>query len=657
MLARSAERTVVSGAVCLLLVTQAAVVAAQGARRPTRVLLIFQQQAETPPMLDFTRRLRETVRDRVPTRVEFYQEALDLDRFASPEHSLALASYFTNKYRGFTVDVIVPVGSRALAFTTDRLSETFPGVPIVFALGGAPDVDTSSLPARVTGRLASAMRFTPTLELARALQPEAEGVVVIGGAGRSDSVSVAAALEAIAARHDTMNVELLRGLSLDVLLRKVRQLPRRSIVIFANFRQGGDGQIFEPGDIIGSIARASTAPVYAQMLNYVGDGVVGGSVASFENEGAGTGRLIARVLRRRPGEPMPPVEVIPDSFVADWRQLQRWSLPPARLPSGARLLFRELTLWERYRATVLLTLVVIAAESLLIGGLLVERRRRKRAQEIAEEQRRRAEETGRQIAHMGRVILVGELAATISHELRQPLAAIRANAEAGAILLANPSRAPAEAREIFQHIVDDDARAVDVIESVRKLLRKDGPDVKTIDLNQICRNAVRLLEYDAINRSTRLELALASTPLFVTGDAVQLQQVVLNLALNGLEAAATSEKERAVIVSTALCADHAELKVRDSGPGIAAGAQSHLFEPFYTTKSGGLGMGLVIVRSIVERHNGRVSVESDSLGGTVSCIRLPRVPAPASNDGDMRHAHVPEGIAAVSKPRRPQVAN
>ena len=854
------------------------------------MLLLFQQQAETQPMVEFTQRLRATVQRELSSPLEFYQEALDLDRFSSPERAAPLARYFRDKYRGFGIDVVVPVGTRALRFGIDHLSEVFPEAAVVFALGTVPPIDASSLPAHVTGRVAEPSRFTPTLSLARSLQPDAERVVIVAGMAATDSVSLSAAVSAAAALGDSLQLTVLQGLPLHDLLGKLRQLPPRTIVLFANYRRDRNGQVFEPLDIIGSMARASAAPMYASLRGYLGEGIVGGSVVSFDEEGVRTGQLIARALRRRPGERMPAVEAISKSFVADWRQLRHWGLSEDRLPPGTEVLFREPTLWQRYRLAILLAFGLIGAQSLLVGGLLLERRKRKRAQLAVQEQaayeqmlakltaeaahhasddatrtlesslarvaayagasaatlvqysempmepparlfwvadterekgshpatarlpgasndvrldiplsvdgtligtlelyragaeawpaflvrrldaageiiasgmarsraartirreeelnrsvlaslsspiaildyhgtivrvndswrdlarraavdasgdafvgwnyleecrraelrgcqeardvcrgieavlkhqtspfryeyqattpeerwyelfvdrlqlsdggaivthlditdrrlaERRAEDTRRQVAHMGRVALIGELAATISHELRQPLAAIRANAEAGSLLLRNRPPDLVEAREIFHNIVEDNKRAVEVIEGVRKLLRKDEPVATTVDLNQICRDAVRLLQNDAVMRNTRLELALAPAPTPVTGDPVQLQQVVLNLTLNALEATSSSNHNRVVVVSTALRADSVEVSVHDSGPGIPANVQAHLFEPFFSTKRGGLGLGLVIVRSIIERHSGRVRVETDSSGGAVFRVTLP----------------------------------
>jgi C4-dicarboxylate-specific signal transduction histidine kinase len=244
---------------------------------------------------------------------------------------------------------------------------------------------------------------------------------------------------------------------------------------------------------------------------------------------------------------------------------------------------------------------------------------------------RRVEETRRQLAHMARMAFVGELAATISHELRQPLAAIRVNAEAGAHLLAGTPDDVSEAREVFRSIVADDVRAVELIEGVRKLLRKEESTTATVDLNEICRDAVRLLQHDAALRGARLELSLADEPPLVIGDPVQLQQVVLNLALNGLEAACASESDRSVVIRTESGADHAEVLVRDSGAGIPTHVQPHLFESFFSTKTEGLGLGLVIVRSIVERHNGRIKVENVATGGAIFRVQLPTPARPLAH--------------------------
>jgi signal transduction histidine kinase/ABC-type uncharacterized transport system substrate-binding protein len=869
-------------------------------RPTTHVLLLYQQQAEASSMLDFAGRLRESLRADLKTPVDFYQESLDLDRFSGRDRWTPLARYVTEKYRGFRVDVIVAVGAVALQFANDRLSDTFSDVPVVFALGVEPLISIAELPPSVTGRIAAPTRFTPTLAMARRLQPDAQRVVVIGGLATTDSASVLAAVSAVRVLNDSLKLVVLQGLSLDELVRRLRRLPPRSIVLLANYRRDERGLVFNPVDIVGILAQASSAPIYGQLRDYVGQGVLGGGVISFADEGSRTGHLIARVLRRRPGETMPPVETIGRSFVVDWRALRRWHLDEALLPPGTEVLFREHGMWERYRGQIVVTLSVIAAQFILIGLLLLERRRRKSAQRAIAEQvayeqtiaelttdavrhapddspraledalariaryagastailvqypdiplraptrlfwtspaekvigngspaaapsttaasngvlrleiplvadgasigslelyrhresgdwparlvgrldaaaeliagamararaartirrgeelnravlaslstqiaildrngtiirvneawralaratgvdpawdaflganyleechraeqrgceyardirrgieavlereawpfrfeyhwtspderwyelfverlehvdgraivthvditnrrlaERRAEETRRQVAHMGRVALIGELAATMSHELRQPLSAIRANAEAGALLLAKSPDDVATAQQIFKDIVDDDVRAAEVIDQVRALLRKDDPPMSHIDVNPICQHAARLLHGDARLRHTRLDLSLQPGLPLVFGDPVQLQQVVLNLTINALDAASASPDEsRSVTITTQSDKSSVEIAIRDTGGGLAPDVKQHLFESFFSTKTRGLGLGLVIVRSIVDRHNGRIVAENHSLGGAVFRVVLPASATP-----------------------------
>jgi signal transduction histidine kinase len=238
-----------------------------------------------------------------------------------------------------------------------------------------------------------------------------------------------------------------------------------------------------------------------------------------------------------------------------------------------------------------------------------------------------AEETRRELAHMGRVAAVAELAASISHELRQPLTAIRSNAEAGLMLLTPGTRDLEEATESFRSIVGDCDRAAEVINQIRLLLRKEPPATMMVDLNEICRQAVHLLQHDAALRHTILDLMLAPSPLTVVGDPVQLQQVVLNLSLNALDAASGSRSQRTVRVSATLGKGVAEIAIRDSGPGIPSEAQPHLFEPFFTTKdpSKGTGLGLSIVYGIAKDAGGTVTFSTAPNQGTTFEVLLPLI--------------------------------
>ncbi|WP_225414648.1 sensor histidine kinase [Stigmatella hybrida] len=243
--------------------------------------------------------------------------------------------------------------------------------------------------------------------------------------------------------------------------------------------------------------------------------------------------------------------------------------------------------------------------------------------------RRRAELEARRAqderAHMERVAAVGELGASIAHELNQPLSAILTNAETAQRLL---QRAPLDLpllRELIQDIIADDKRAGEIIRHTRALLKKDPAlPFAPHDFNELVRQVGQLVGNDAQLRGATLTLELAGAPLPVRGDGVQLQQVVLNLISNALDAVGPCPQgERKVWVRTQQVGARVELVVEDTGVGLSPEVQKRLFEPFFTTKPAGLGMGLSISRSILEVHQGRLQAEPRPGGGTLFRCSLP----------------------------------
>jgi signal transduction histidine kinase/integral membrane sensor domain MASE1 len=224
--------------------------------------------------------------------------------------------------------------------------------------------------------------------------------------------------------------------------------------------------------------------------------------------------------------------------------------------------------------------------------------------------------TRQELAHFTRVSAMGELAASMAHELNQPLAGILANAQAGQRFLAAGNADLAEIRAILADIVADDRRAGEVIRRLREMLRKAAPSRVLLDLNALIGDVAKLLSSDALIRGLSITLDFDPKLPPVTGDRVEIQQVVLNLLVNAMEAMAEPDATgaRIVVVRTA-CPDPGtvQVSVQDTGAGIATTA--NIFEPFYTTKAEGMGMGLSIARSIIEAHGGRIWAENNSTGG------------------------------------------
>jgi C4-dicarboxylate-specific signal transduction histidine kinase len=256
----------------------------------------------------------------------------------------------------------------------------------------------------------------------------------------------------------------------------------------------------------------------------------------------------------------------------------------------------------------------------LVKGIVQEISARKKSEEEAARLRH-------DLAHVARMSTVGELSQNIAHEVNQPLAAIVVNAEAALRLLEEPEPDIEEVREALGDIVSDQKRASEVVQRIRALVKKDRPVHMQVDLNGLARDAVKVVQGDATARMARILLDLDAGLPPVWGDQVQLQQVVINLLVNALDALDRVASATRLITVKSGCAraGGATLSVSDTGVGIDTETAGRLFEPFFTTKTQGMGLGLSISRSIVEAHGGTIRAAANGDGGATFHVSLPVV--------------------------------
>jgi two-component system sensor kinase FixL len=243
--------------------------------------------------------------------------------------------------------------------------------------------------------------------------------------------------------------------------------------------------------------------------------------------------------------------------------------------------------------------------------------------------RKRAEEDTRrlrgELAHLDRVVTMGELAASLAHEINQPLTAILSNAQAAQRLLNKDNPDLEEVRDILADIISDDNRAGEVIRRLRSLFRKNELDLEYLNINSVVQEVISIMKSEAIiqNISIKVELDREIPPL--PGDRVQLQQVIINFLMNASEAMAdTDVGSRKVIISTSREDEQkVRISIRDYGTGIDEENLNRIFEPFYTTRPGGMGMGLSVNRAIIEVHGGRLWAGNNLDGGATFHLTLP----------------------------------
>jgi len=236
-----------------------------------------------------------------------------------------------------------------------------------------------------------------------------------------------------------------------------------------------------------------------------------------------------------------------------------------------------------------------------------------------------------ELAHANRVATFGQLTASIVHELKQPIAAARTHGSAGLRWLDKTPPNLAEVGQALARIMKDTERAGDVIDRIGALIRKATPRNEVLDLNEAILEVSTLTHSEAIKTGVKMRTQLAPCVPRIHGDRVQLQQVMLNLIVNAIQAmSGVAEDQRDLLISSEATEEGARVGVRDTGPGLRPESLPRLFEPFYTTKPDGMGMGLSICRSIVEAHGGRLWATACEPRGALFEFAIPASPGPAS---------------------------
>jgi signal transduction histidine kinase len=403
------------------------------------------------------------------------------------------------------------------------------------------------------------------------------------------------------------------------VLRRLAGLDTESVVFTPGYWRDGEGRLFNPRDAASLMASASAAPVYGPFDTFIGTGAVGGRMPAFEEMGRQAGQIVSQLLAGAQPTSLRLPQIAPTTLQVDWRQVRRWGIDERLISPDTIVHFREPTFWEAYRNAAIITAAIFLLQAALIATLLLERRRRRSAESAVQKQRT-------ELAHASRLAVAGELTASIAHEINQPLGAVQTSADAADLLLQSGGDRRDDLLRIVTRIRRDNLRASDVIRRLRALLAKHEPEQQMLDLNAALGDAVTLLRTEARQRDVTLDLRLTPTPVNLVGDLTQIQQVIIILVLNAMDAVdGLPADRRTVVVSVERLASGDAITVRDRGRGIPPDHIGKVFDSFFTTKPRGMGLGLSIARTIIEAHGGRISAENAFGEGAVFHVELPAV--------------------------------
>ena len=578
--------------------------------RPKRVLMIFNESKDVPGNIVLEQAVRGEMQKAGTNRIEFLAEYLDASHFSDNEHFRLFQDYLGRKYAGQNLDLILSFPSRDYRLAGELPDALFPDVPVVFVAVNELEVPQAITKLGVTG-IVQRFDLRGTLGLILRLQPDTRRVVVIGGTSDVDRATLGRIAE-VSQALEGIEFEFWTNRPTAELPGAVKSLPSGTVVLLSSVLRDVDGQTFYMTQLAQMLAPSASVPVYVLGGWILGSGAVGGSVVDSEDLGVRSGQLALRVLAGANPKTLPIEVATKGTPMVDWRALQRWRIKESRLPAGSVIRYRPETLWDEHRNLILILLAVFLAQAVTIAGLLAQRKLRRRAEAEILNQRM-------ELAHVTRVATMGQLTSALAHELNQPLGAILRNAEAAEIFLQKEQPDLEEIRAILADIRKDDQRAGSVIDRMRSLLKRRSLELKSLDLGELLAETVTLAQSDAHARQVNLTLQRPARLPSVRGDRVHLQQVVLNLILNGMDAMSDIAKAgRLLTVRVETAKDGSiEVAVSDCGTGISPDKVARLFEPFFTTKPTGLGMGLAISQTIIEAHGGKIWGGNNAARGAV----------------------------------------
>lgn len=514
-------------------------------------------------------------------------------------------------------DLIMTITGPAADFARKHRQQLFPDVPLLFA-----SLDQRYLADGPLGDNEVAVAidndYPRILDDILQLLPQTRRVFMVIGSGTLAQFWRRELEREFGRFYDRLTFVWWDDLSFPEILRRSASLPDHSAIFYVTFGTDATGAAYADDRVMADLHAAANAPLFGAHSVYLGAGIVGGSLLSIEDLSRRTADVADQLLNGADPNSINVPTALPRQHVFDWRELQRWGIPERRLPAGSMVRDRAPSLWIAYRGTVLSVVGVLAVQSLLIVGLLYQRRARQRAESDSRRNLALA-------ADVSRRQTMSALTNSIAHELGQPLSSMIHNAQAGRMMITGNRAAPDTMGEILSDIESQGVQAAAIIDRHRAMLRGRHLDKKPIDLHAVIHEGLALVAHDMGARQIQATVKLSSSPCTITGDHVLMQQVLVNLVMNAMDAVTeTPPARRRVTIRTEVRAADVELSVSDTGTGLPAHIEGTLFTPFVTTKPHGTGIGLTVARTIVDAHHGTIDAHNNPEGGATFTVTLPR---------------------------------
>jgi signal transduction histidine kinase len=594
---------------------------ANASERTKTIVIFFSLHAGLPAYQNFLEGFRTTFSEEPDEHYNLLIEYLDIGRFSDDKYGKYIVDLYNDKYKDVNIDLLITVTPGVNQVLMKYGFKALKRSRIISIEFDSLAADQGLLQSENVTKVIMKLRFSETIQKACNLFPLCNNIFVISGCAPTDKYFASLVKAGSGSLEKKYNLAFISDLSLDSTLKFVRNIPENSVVIIPTFLSDKNGIQFSTPEIIGLLSTNCSSPIFPVFDSFIDrEGGVGGYIFSFYSLGKETSRIAKEILK---GIPMKEIVFNYKGLyqnIFDWRVLKKWGLLKSKvLPSDSIYYYKESDFFSEYKWYIFAGIVFLLLETFLIIYLYKLTVRQK----AIVRQKIEAENLYRTIVREERLMMMVELTASLSHELSQPLTAILYNAQACLRFLKLENSEPEQIEEILQRIIKDDKRAGNLISSVRSLMKLEIRDKELVNLDSVIQDSLLIFRTEALRKNIRILNHNPARSVFVHGDKIQLEQVILNFLYNAGHAIENSGNEHRIIeIFQNIDKGSVKVSVRDSGSGIKEEVKDTLFKPFVTSRESGFGIGLAVCRSIIENHNGEIWAENIPEGGTEFSFRL-----------------------------------
>ncbi|MGB5849763.1 MAG: HAMP domain-containing sensor histidine kinase, partial [Ignavibacteriaceae bacterium] len=563
--------------VILLTLFSSSLGVSQLSKETKSILILLSNSSDVPAYKKILNGIVQELTNEFGHLYTLHTEYLQLRDYPQGKYPKEKFDLYNEKYRDVNIDLLICIGVNVITPVKNFADSYLLNLPTV-----STDLDFSNYGYNTdlrlneqTAVLGLNFNIEKTLSTALSLFPGTSSIYFVSGTSPLDKFLLLVTKDASNKILNNIETTFDTDLSMDETLEQVRNLPKNSIIFVPYYTTDTKLVRYHNTEAVRLMNREANAPIFHVSDLGIGDGLLGGYVMSFVKVGKLTGEVAVKILNGADPNSIAINESDYSEYIFDWRELKKWNLENSDLiPEGSTILFKEITLWGEYKWIIITGLFFLFLQSLLIINLI----RLNRNQKMMTKKILETENRYRDFLHEDRSLRLGQLTASLSHEINQPLTAILSNAQAGINFINSNEAKPELLKQILQKIVDNDKRGASILKSIRGMMKLESREKEKVNINSLIDDVVAVYQGEATKQDIKLNISLSDEPIFIFADRIQIQQVLLNLISNASHSMGkTKVSKKEITVSDTVENDDVIVSVRDRGKGIDESIKEKLF--------------------------------------------------------------------------------